>query len=385
MSIKESCRLNITSVAFGGAGVGRADGLVIFVPFTAAGDVADVEIVERRKKFARGRLLGILEPSPQRTEPLCRYFGRCGGCSYQHIAYRHQLNIKQAQVKEAFLKIGKVPEPPVEKVIASPCAYAYRGKAELHTAKTRKGFHLGFMDTSGGRLVDIERCEIMEESINQQISEARSQERFEQSGSDLTFWSNPQGRAGDAVVRTVKSREFLVPRSGFFQANLYLTDAMVDEVCRLAVLKKRASILDACCGSGLFSIFLAQSAERLTGVEIHEKSVQYARENAERNGIQNAKFICADIGDVLSGMAERQDAVDLILLDPPRAGLDPKTLTAICKVKCPDLIYVSCNPATQARDVKYLNECGYVLASLQPLDMFSQTEHIETVGWLRRK
>lgn len=385
MSIKERCRLNITSVAFGGAGVGRADGLVIFVPFTAAGDIADIDIVERRKKFARGRLLRLVEPSPQRTAPLCRYYGRCGGCSYQHIAYHHQLNIKQAQVKEAFLKIGKVPEPPVEEVIASPRIYGYRGKAELHTAKTRKGFHLGFMDTSGGRLVDIERCEIMEESINQQISEARLQERFEQNGNDLIFWSNPHGRAGDAIARTVKGREFLVPRSGFFQANLYLTDAMMDEVCRLAGLKKRASILDACCGSGLFSIFLAQSAERLTGVEIHEKSVQYARENAARNGIQNAEFICADIGDVLSGMAERQDAVDLILLDPPRAGLDPKTLTAICKVKCPELIYVSCNPATQARDVKYLNECGYVLASLQPLDMFSQTEHIETVGLLRRK
>ena len=377
--------MNIQSVAFGGSGVGRADGLVIFVPFTAAGDVVDIEIVECRKKFARGRLLSLVEPSPQRTEPLCRYYGRCGGCSYQHIAYHHQLKIKEAQVSEAFLKIGKVTDPPVEEVIASPRVYGYRGKAELHTAKTRKGFHLGFMDTSGGRLVDIERCEIMDESINQQILQARSQELLKRNGGDLIFWSNPSGRPGEDVVRTVKGREFLVPRSGFFQANLYLTDAMVDIVCRLAGLEKRASILDACCGSGLFSIFLAPSAERLTGVEIHEKSVQYARENAERNGIKNTEFICADIGEVLSGMAERQDAVDLILLDPPRAGLDPRTLTAISRMKCPDLIYVSCNPATQARDVKYLNERGYVLASLQPLDMFSQTEHIETIGLLRRK
>ena len=385
MSIGERCRLNIQSVAFGGSGVGRAGGLVIFVPFTAAGDIADIEIVERRKNFARGRLLGIVAPSPQRAEPLCRCFGRCGGCSYQHIAYHHQLNIKQAQVREAFVKIGKLPDPPVKKVIASPRAYAYRGKAELHAAKSREGFRLGFMDITGGKLVDIERCEIMHESINRQIIEARSRGRFESDGGDLIFWANPSSRAGDAIVRTVKDREFLIPLSGFFQTNLYLTDAMVDEVRRLAGLEKRASILDACCGSGLFSIFLAQSAERLTGVEIHEKSVQCARENAERNGIRNAEFICADIGEHLNRMAERLDAVDLIVLDPPRAGLDSKALNAICGIKCRDIIYVSCNPATQARDVKYLTANGYVLQSLQPLDMFSQTEHVETVGLLRRK
>ena len=385
MSIGERCRLNIQSVAFGGSGVGRAGGLVIFVPFTAAGDIADIEIVERRKNFARGRLLGIVAPSPQRAEPLCRCFGRCGGCSYQHIAYHHQLNIKQAQVREAFVKIGKLPDPPVEEVIASPRAYAYRGKAELHAAKSREGFRLGFMDITGGKLVDIERCEIMHESINRQIIEARSRGRFESDGGDLIFWANPSSRAGDAIVRTVKDREFLIPLSGFFQTNLYLTDAMVDEVRRLAGLEKRASILDACCGSGLFSIFLAQSAERLTGVEIHEKSVQCARENAERNGIRNAEFICADIGEHLNRMAERLDAVDLIVLDPPRAGLDSKALNAICGIKCRDIIYVSCNPATQARDVKYLTANGYVLQSLQPLDMFSQTEHVETVGLLRRK
>ena len=206
MRIGERCRLNIQSVAFGGSGVGRADGLVIFVPFTAAGDIADIEIVERRKKFARGRLLGIVEPSPQRTEPLCRYFGRCGGCSYQHIAYHHQLKIKQAQVKETFFKIGKVPDPPVGEVIASPRVYAYRGKAELHADKALKGFRLGFMDTSGGRLEDIERCEIMDESINQQILQTRSQERFEQNGNDRIFWSNPSSRPGETIVRALKGR-----------------------------------------------------------------------------------------------------------------------------------------------------------------------------------
>ncbi len=385
MHIGDRCRLNIQSVAFGGSGVGRAAGLVIFVPFTAAGDVADVEIVEHRKNYARGRLLGLVEPSGQRTEPLCRYFGRCGGCSYQHIAYRHQLKIKEAQVREAFVRIGKVQNPPVKTVIASPRAYGYRGKAQLHAATSREGFRLGFMDISGGRLVDVERCEIMDESINRQILEARLRIRFEQHDSDLVLWANPSDGAGEVVVRTVKGREFLVPCSGFFQANLHLADAMVDEVCRLAGLEKRASILDACCGSGLFSIFLAQSAERLIGVDIHEKSVQCARENAERNGIKNADFIRADIGEYLSRTAQRHDTVDLILLDPPRAGMDPKALDALGKVQCQDIIYISCNPATQARDIQYLAGHGYVLTNLQPLDMFSQTEHIETVGLLRRK
>lgn len=383
MQIKDRFTLEIESIAFGGHGVGRVEGFVIFVPFTAPEDVVEVEIVERKKKFARGRLLKIIKPSPQRTEPLCRYYGRCGGCSYQHIDYEHQLILKQKQVGEAFSKIGGIVQPQVGKVIPSSPIYAYRGKAQLHAAKTAGGFKRGFMDISGGQIVDVKRCEIMDETINDQIQRARAEGNVSSDNGDLIFWSGSKNNSDEAIVRVVKGREFLVPRTGFFQANLYLTARMVEEVCGLVDKKKWGTVIDACCGSGLFSIFLAPYALRMVGVEINEKSVKFAKLNAERRGIQNAEFIRGDVEVVLRDIAHKKDAIDLIILDPPRTGLSPETLTAIFSLKSQDIIYISCNPATQARDVKFLHEHGYDLQSLQPLDMFAQTEHIETIGLLR--
>ena len=383
MQIKDRFTLKIESVAFGGHGVGRVDGFVIFVPFTAPEDVVEIEIVKRKKKFARGRLLKIIEPSPQRTEPLCRYYGRCGGCSFQHIDYEYQLKIKQKQVAEAFSRIGGMLQPQVSEVIPSPRIYGYRGKAQLHVAKTAGGFQLGFMDVSGGRIVDIEHCDIMDETINEQIQHTRIKGDVLSDNDDLIFWSGPKDNSDEAIVRVVKGREFLVPRTGFFQANLYLADRMVDEVRGLVGEKKRGTIIDACCGSGLFSIFLAPYAQRMVGIEINEKSVKFARINAERHAIQNAEFICGDIEGVLKDQTRKKDAVDLIILDPPRTGLSPETLTAISSLESQDIIYVSCNPATQARDVKFLSEHGYDLQSIQHFDMFAQTEHIETIGLLR--
>lgn len=383
MQIKDRFTLEIESVAFGGHGVGRVDGFVIFVPFAAPEDVVEIEIVERKKKFARGRLLKIIEPSPKRTVPLCRYYGRCGGCSYQHIDYEYQLKIKQRQVQEAFSRIGGMLQPQVSEVIPSPRVYGYRGKAQLHAAKTAGGFHLGFMDVSGGKIVDIEHCDIMDETINEQIQHTRIKGDVSFDNDDLIFWSGPPGHPDEAIVRVAKGREFLVPRTGFFQANLYLTDRMVAEVCSLVGEKNKGTIIDACCGSGLFSIFLAPYAQRMVGVEINEKSVKFARINAERHAIQNAEFICGDIEEVLKDQIRKENAVDLIILDPPRTGLSPEALTAISSLESQDIIYVSCNPATQARDIKILNEHGYELQILQPLDMFAQTEHIEIIGLLR--
>lgn len=382
MPTKERLHVTIESVAFGGQGVARADGLVIFVPFAAPADVLEIEIVGRKKRFARGRLTKVIEPSPWRTEPPCPYYGRCGGCSYQHIDYARQLDIKRRQIGEAFERIGGLAKPPVFEVIPSPRTYAYRGKAELHAAGEAGRFRLGFMDISGGRLVDIERCAIMDETINDRIREARTKGRIPQDPDDLIFWSGPPAAAGGAISRTVKNKEFLVDRTGFFQANLYLTDRMVDAVCGL-IDREVETIVDACCGSGLFSLFCSPYARRVLGIEINDQSVQYARINARRQGVQNAEFIRGDVEEVLADRVRLGEAVDLILLDPPRAGLSARSLAAVSGLKARDIIYISCNPATQARDIKFLSERGYDLQRLQPLDMFAQTEHIETVALLR--
>ena len=381
---KECISLKIESVAFGGDGVGRRDGLVIFVPFTAPGDVAEVEITHRKKNFARGRLLKIITPSPLRTDPLCRYYGSCGGCTYQHIRYDHQLEIKRKQVEDAFLKIGGIRTPNVNAVIASPRFYAYRGKATLHAQKTRAGLKLGFMDISGGALADIAQCEIMHETINDQIRQIRSEGIIRSGKEDITLWSGGQNRSDETVIRTVCGREFLVPYDGFFQANLYLTDCMVAEVLRLVDSEKRGTVVDACCGCGLFSLFLAPHASKIIGVEINEKSVHFAKLNVERQGVNNAEFICGDVSEVLHRLAQTQEKVDMMVLDPPRTGLESETVDAILEIQPSDIVYISCNPATQARDVRRFREAGFDLYQIQPLDMFAQTEHIETICLLKR-
>jgi 23S rRNA (uracil1939-C5)-methyltransferase len=386
LRLKDRVKIKIESISFGGHGVGRVDNFVVFIPFAAPDDELEVEIVELKKKFARGRILKISKPSTLRDVPLCGHYENCGGCCYQHLNYEHQLEIKKKQVQEAFQKIGKIDSPPVLNPIASPQAYHYRCKAQLHAAKEASGWKIGFLDVSGGKIVDIERCEIMEETINDKIREFRENPKLLSVESNLTIWSESPYDASqnkDLIKRTVKGKEFFMPCGGFFQANLYLTDRLVDEVCRLVMSEKINTLVDAYCGSGLFSIFLSPYAQNVVGIETDEQAVKFAQMNAEKQGVRNTKFICGEVESVLpQEFASGVDKIDLLVLDPPRSGCDGAVLKAISNLRPQKVIYISCNPATQARDIKYLCECGYDLLSLLPLDMFPQTEHIEVVGHL---
>jgi tRNA/tmRNA/rRNA uracil-C5-methylase (TrmA/RlmC/RlmD family) len=340
-----------------------------------------------KKKYACGKIVNILKPSGVRVSPLCRYYEKCGGCCYQHINYAHQLKIKKRQIAESFEKIGKVAAPPVLDMIASPEIYHYRGKAQLHTDKTTSDGKIGFMDISGGELVDIEYCEIMEDTINEKISAWRRDKRpSRDKNARLTIWSGVATGKNEPIARKVKGKNFLVPPRGFFQANLYLTEKLVEEICRLARLDETNILIDAYCGSGLFSIFLAPHAKNIIGIERDAKALKCACINAENAQVNNVKFIRGNVEDILpEKFLTSKNKIDMIILDPPRTGCGESVLKAI-KDLCPRrVIYISCNPATQARDVKYLNEQGYELLSLMSMDMFPQTEHIEAIGLLALK
>lgn len=382
MNLKDRVRINIDSVAFGGEGVGRLDHIVVFVPFSAPGDELEIEVTQIKKTFLRGRILKIIKPSSFRVKPLCRYYERCGGCCYQHLDYPHQLAVKKKQVEDAFRKIGKVANPPVADVLASPVFYNYRGKARYHARVVSGRREIGFLDISGGKLVDIENCRLMDETINEKVELLRKNDG-RLNDEDLAVWSGPLGE--EPVAREVNGKTFLVPRDGFFQANLYLTDKLVDEICRRAAAVPVNTVIDAYCGCGLFSVFLAPFARRVVGIEMNNESIKHARINAERFDVKNADFICGDVRDVLrqkSFMSEK--GIDLMVIDPPRVGCDGSVLEAMVDLQPGRIIYISCNPATQARDVRYLSERGYDLKSLLPLDMFPQTEHIEAIGLMEK-
>ncbi len=392
--------MTIEAVAFGGDGVGRPGGLVTFVPFTVDGDEVMVEITERRSRYARAVLREILSPSPHRVEPACPHYGRCGGCSLQHVRYGHQLVLKESQVADSFNRIGRFPAPPLRPVIPSPRTFSYRGRAEVHlVCGGGRRAKAGFMERGSHVLLDVEQCLLMAESINDSLSGLRRSLEARKDGpvrrEERLLWSSlPDERTTGPVngapplegriLRMVKGDTLSVPVRGFFQANESLVDTLVDVVLELASLSPEDAVLDAYCGSGLFSRFLAERAGSVFGIEQHREAVACARENLSRAGFQNAFFHEGDVVEGLLDLMHRRLRIDVAVLDPPRTGCGRGVLDALVELAPRRIVYVSCDPATQARDARHLADRGYSLAALQPLDMFPQTSHLEVLAVLEK-
>jgi 23S rRNA (uracil1939-C5)-methyltransferase len=346
-----SIELDIHDVAFGGAGVARSDRKIVFVPFTIDGERVEAEVIEHRKNFDRAKLRRVIVPSPHRVEPTCPYFGHCGGCDYQHVDYPHQLEIKRRQVAQLLERIGHFAGVEVSPTFPSARTYGFRNRITVHAAEGR----IGFFEKHSREVVDIKRCAIAMPAVNDALEELR--------GSGLA----------DGKHRTLRAAG--VPRT-FTQTNDFIAAALRDFVVREVVGEV---LVDGYCGAGFFGHALADRLRRVIGIDWNEPAINVARESAG----SNETYICGDVGETVESLLVNEQP-HTVLLDPSAEGVDERVTDALGINPSSRLIYVSCNPATLARDLARLRNT-YEIVTIQPFDMFPQTAEIEAVAVLDRK
>jgi 23S rRNA (uracil1939-C5)-methyltransferase len=345
-------------VIFGGDGLARTPhGFVVFVPFSAEGDRVKVRITDRKAHHARGEIVEITQSGPARENPPCPYFAKCGGCQYQHLTYAEECRLKENQVREAFSRVGKLPDAPVLPIMASPSPYGYRNRITVHAENGK----IGFRGVNGRDLIDIRECLLARPAVNAELERLRGSNQAE----------------GHYSLR-----DSTVPRSGFFQANHDLHDALRGLI-GAALPTQGGMLLEGYCGGGFFTEIVAGRFQRVVAVDNDPRTLR----DAHRLALTNVEWRDADVGFVLPeelrALTEATGKETSVLVDPPREGLPLRLAEALCLDPVAHLVYVSCDPATLARDARMLAKT-YRLVSVQPIDLFPRTAQIECVSVWRR-
>ncbi len=440
--------IEITGMTTQGAGVGHYQGMAVFTPLTAPGDVARVRVVKAAKNYAYGRLEELVSPSADRMEPDCPCFAQCGGCCYRHITYEAELGIKAARVQDALTRIGGFHSLPVRPILGADSRDGYRNKALLPLGTKKDGsLSMGFYAVNSHRIVDCEECRLQPEEFNRAMDafrewaaaygdsvydEATHSGRMRRlylrkgeltgqilacvvvNGNGLHHESEliealKQAVPGlssvvinsnrertnvalgqkcrtiygmDTIEDTLCGLRFKLSPLSFYQVNRTQAERLYEVAARYAGLTGQELLLDLYCGAGTIGLSMAGMARRLLGVEIVPQAVENARENARLNGIENAEFFCGDAGEAARMLAERGERPDVIVLDPPRKGCSPDLVRTVAEFGPKRIVYVSCDPATLARDLKLFAELGYPPVEAMPVDMFPGTAHVETVALL---
>lgn len=366
--------LLIQDIAFGGEGVGRVEDFVVFVPFVLVGEAVEAEITEVKKSFARAKLLRVVQAAAERVTPQCAHFAACGGCQYQHMAYTTQLAVKHKQIVDLFERIGGLCRELVSPVVPCPQPYGYRNRIMIRSQwnKPEQRLNIGFVRWDCGLVENVRECKIAEPALNEQIQHA---------------WAHPPPKGGIKVVLRIAPENWVVPRDSFFQNNFFLLPKLVETVRGMLQESHSKHLLDLYCGVGFFAIELAEAVESFVGVEYDKMAITAARQNATARGRTNGEFIAGMVEEVLPGLVRRFSATaSTVLIDPPRKGCQPATLQLLRELRPAQVIYVSCHPATMARDLNILCADGvFDLARVTPLDMFPQTQHVECVAALRAR
>ena len=446
----QELELHVESLAYGGNGVARLDGFVVFVRRGLPGDTVRARVTKVKRNHAEALAVEVLDAGPARVDAPCAHYPACGGCRFQDLAYEVQLAQKQAQVRDALVRLGGIPEPPLEEILPAVEQFHYRNKLEYSFARTPSGAALGFH--KAGRwdeLVEVERCWLTTElgnGIRDAVRDwAREEglEAYDQADGTgyLRHFVVREGRnTGQALVQLVTAagekfdRDYLIEslrrfpevRSIHWSVNdspaevtnlptnlLWGDEAIEEELCGLrfrvrpnaflqtntamaerlyglagefAGLTGQQTVWDLYCGIGTIGLSLASKALTVWGIEASEESVACALENADLNGVSNAAFFAGTVADAVEELRDRGGDPDVIVVDPPRAGLAGKALRRVGRIGAPRIVYVSCNPTTLAGDLKALREeWGYELLRAKPVDMFPHTPHVECVTLLERR
>lgn len=379
-----------------GEGVGRVDGWVVMVPFALPGERVRARVWKNHKNYSQADLVEVLKASPDRVAPQCQLFGECGGCQYQHLSYTAQLEWKRKQVVELLRRLGGVADPIVETPQGSPREYAYRSKLTPHFGRPGESegeLPIGFLRRGQRRLIDVPHCPIATDAINARLPSLRTEIRervangaFKRGGT-LLLRDTPQGVVTDMAAQTqdrVGDLVFEFPAGEFFQNNPFILPLMVNYAIEEAHQQGVRYLVDTYCGTGVFALSGARRFEKVAGVEISDKAVQAATANAQRNNIANCTFLAAS-AEAIFAEIDYLPAHTSVILDPPRSGCSPEFLGQLIQFDPKRIVYVSCDPATQARDIKILLEAGYKLKRVKPFDLFPQTRHIECVATLARE
>ncbi len=378
--------VKIEKIVPNGFGLAFAENLTVFVALAAKGDRLRVKIIQTKGKAAFAEIIEILEPSTDRTEPKCPYFGRCGGCNFQQLKYEAQLEAKVAIVRDCLSRIGKINYEHEISIIGSPRDYEYRARAQWHLDTRKKKF--GYFQRKSHEIIDVEVCPILKPELENTLTDLRGEISWESfwseiveieaanSGAETSVYSAEIIEPTDEIAFEANGEKYFYDATSFFQGNPFLIEPLVEIALRDAA---GATALDLYCGVGLFTLPLARNFQNVHGVEGYEKAIDFAEKNVANARLSNVKFHRENVNEFLAQNQNELKNLDFVLLDPPRSGTERETIENLMKLQPKQISYVSCEPSTLARDLRLLTESLYRIESITALDLFPQTHHVETV------
>ena len=409
--MSQSYTIKIEKMVFGGDGLSRLpDGRAVFVPFVLPDEVVRIEILEDKKRFARGWPVEILEESPDRVIPRCIHFGECGGCQYQNLTYEKQLRLKEEILQDQFERIGKIKDAPIQPIMPSPSPWNYRNYVQFHVGQNGE---LGYIHADGKHLLIIQECHLPQEPINElwpqidlgaESGVHRLGIRKDSSDNQMLIMEGEEAKppefsedipvsavyapsdakltvlAGDDhMIYSLLGRDFQVSARSFFQVNPPIAEKMVQHLLENLHLSDQSRVLELYAGVGLFSAFVAPKVSLLTAVESSGSACHDFTINLDE--FDNVVLYEAEAEEVIPNL---NMSIDVLIVDPPRSGLTPAVHDALGKLLPQQIAYISCDPATLARDLRKMLQNGYKLDTVTPFDQFPQTAHIETVVLMSR-